>query len=95
MAPSVTPAVRAELWLGLRRAVELFVALRTVVSQPAGAANDRRGDHGGDTVLFHSDHYQLSEQFDGSTGYEKSVANLTWSYAAFLSAVRTRAATTT
>jgi hypothetical protein len=25
-----------------------------------------------------------------STGFEKSVANLTWSYAAFLSAVRTR-----
>jgi glucoamylase len=43
-------------------------------------------------ILFHSDHYQLSEQFDGSTGYEKSVANLTWSYAAFLSAERARRA---
>jgi glucoamylase len=32
----------------------------------------------------------LSEQFDGVTGYEKSVKNLTWSYAAFLSAVRAR-----
>jgi hypothetical protein len=31
-----------------------------------------------------------SEQFDGITGYEKSVRNLTWSYAAFLSAVRAR-----
>jgi glucoamylase len=41
-------------------------------------------------VIFHSDHLELSEQFDGATGYEKSVANLTWSYAAFLSAVRAR-----
>lgn len=41
-------------------------------------------------VVFHSDHYELSEQFDSKTGYEKSVRNLTWSYAAFLSAVRAR-----
>lgn len=41
-------------------------------------------------VIFHSDHLELSEQFDGVTGYEKSVADLTWSYAAFLSAVRAR-----
>ncbi len=41
-------------------------------------------------VVFHSDHYELSEQFDSRTGYEKSVRNLTWSYAAFLSAVRAR-----
>ena len=41
-------------------------------------------------VLYHSDHLELSEQFDGVTGYEKSVKNLTWSYAAFLSAVRAR-----
>jgi glucoamylase len=39
-------------------------------------------------VLFHSDYYELSEQFDARTGYEKSVRNLTWSYAAFLSALR-------
>ena len=32
----------------------------------------------------------LSEQFDRTTGFEKSVANLTWSYAAYLSAVRAR-----
>ena len=43
-------------------------------------------------VLFHSDYLQLSEQFDGTTGYEKSVANLTWSYAGFLSAARSRRA---
>lgn len=41
-------------------------------------------------VVYHSDHLELSEQFDGATGIEKSVKNLTWSYAAFLSAVRAR-----
>jgi glucoamylase len=41
-------------------------------------------------VIYHSDGLELSEQFDGTTGYEKSVRNLTWSYAAFLSAVRAR-----
>jgi glucoamylase len=43
-------------------------------------------------IVYHSDHLELSEQFDGTTGYEKSVRNLTWSYAAFLSAVRARTA---
>ena len=43
-------------------------------------------------VVFHSDHLELSEQFDATTGYEKSVSDLSWSYAAFLSAVRARAA---
>ena len=43
-------------------------------------------------ILYHSDHYELSEQFDANSGYEKSVRNLTWSYAAFLSALRARAA---
>ncbi|MGA2075109.1 MAG: glycoside hydrolase family 15 protein [Terriglobia bacterium] len=41
-------------------------------------------------VIYHSDHLELSEQFDGVSGYEKSVKNLTWSYAAFLSAVRAK-----
>jgi glucoamylase len=41
-------------------------------------------------IVFHSDHLELSEQFDANSGYEKSVANLSWSYAAFLSAVRAR-----
>jgi glucoamylase len=41
-------------------------------------------------IVYHSDHLELSEQFDGITGYEKSVRNLTWSYAAYLSAVRAR-----
>lgn len=41
-------------------------------------------------VIYHSDNLELSEQFDKSSGYEKSVRNLTWSYAAYLSAVRRR-----
>ena len=41
-------------------------------------------------IVFHSDYFELSEQYDGTTGFEKSVRNLTWSYAAFLSAVRAR-----
>lgn len=41
-------------------------------------------------IIFHSDHLELSEQIDGTTGYVKSVRNLTWSYAAFLSAVRAK-----
>jgi glucoamylase len=43
-------------------------------------------------VVYHSDNLELSEQFDGTSGYEKSVRNLTWSYAAFLSAVRAKSA---
>jgi glucoamylase len=41
-------------------------------------------------VTYHSNRFELSEQFDQSTGFERSVANLTWSYAAFLSAVAAR-----
>jgi glucoamylase len=48
------------------------------------------GDAMLEAVLYHSDHLELSEQFDGVSGYEKSVKNLTWSYAAFLSAVRAK-----
>ena len=43
-------------------------------------------------VVYHSDHLALSEQLDGVSGYERSVRDLTWSYAAFLSAVRARSA---
>jgi glucoamylase len=43
-------------------------------------------------IVYHSDHFELSEQFDAVSGYEKSVSNLSWSYAAFLSAVRARTA---
>jgi glucoamylase len=40
------------------------------------------------SLIFHSDNLQLSEQFDRDNGFERSLANLTWSYASFLSAVR-------
>ena len=46
-------------------------------------------------IVFHSDHFELSEQFDAVTGFEKSVRNLSWSYATFLSAIRARNATAT
>ncbi|HEY1571197.1 MAG TPA: glycoside hydrolase family 15 protein [Pseudonocardiaceae bacterium] len=45
------------------------------------------------SVIYHSDNLELSEQFDGAGGYERSVHNLTWSYAAYLSAMRARAET--
>jgi len=41
-------------------------------------------------IMRHSDHVELSEQFNGNSGFELGVRNLTWSYAAFLSAVRAR-----
>ena len=41
-------------------------------------------------MVFHSDHLELSEQFDKDTGFEKSVRDLTWSYASFLAAVRAK-----
>jgi glucoamylase len=41
-------------------------------------------------LVAHSTHLSLSEQFDKDTGFQKSVNDLTWSYAAFLSAVRAR-----
>ena len=63
---------------------------------PAATAADllnAAGDQMLRALIFHSDHLELSEQFDRTTGFEKSVANLTWSYAAFLSAVRVRTGT--
>jgi glucoamylase len=48
------------------------------------------GDEMLNAIIFHSDHLELSEQFDGTSGFEKSVSDLTWSYAAFLSAVRAK-----
>ncbi len=62
---------------------------------PGNAADllDAAGDQMLAALIFHSDRLELSEQFDRITGFEKSVANLTWSYAAFLSAVRARTGT--
>ena len=59
---------------------------------PAAAATALQGagDQMLQAVVFHSDHLELSEQFDATSGYEKSVSNLSWSYASFLSAVRAR-----
>jgi glucoamylase len=54
------------------------------------AALRAAGDRMLQAIAFHSDHFELSEQFDAVTGFEKSVSNLSWSYAAFLSAVRAR-----
>jgi glucoamylase len=48
------------------------------------------GDMMLNALVYHSDHLELSEQFDGTSGYEKSVSDLTWSYAAFLSALRAK-----
>jgi glucoamylase len=66
----------------------------TAASTPAAAAAalQSAGDQMLQALVFHSDHLELSEQFDATTGYEKSVSNLSWSYAAFLSAVRARGA---
>jgi glucoamylase len=58
----------------------------------AAAALQAAGDQMLQAVVFHSDNLELSEQFDATTGYEKSVSNLSWSYASFLSAVRARTA---
>ena len=66
--------------------VQLGVTKTTPPAQAAIALQDAADDMIG-AVLYHSDHLELSEQFDGVTGFEKSVKNLTWSYAAFLSAV--------
>ncbi len=60
--------------------------------EAAAAVLQSAGDQMLQAVLFHSDHFELSEQFDATSGYEKSVSNLSWSYAAFLSAVRARSA---
>ena len=69
------------------------------VCRPGADAQDDKvaqlrdaGDAMLEAVVFHSDHLELGEQFDAWTGYGRSVRNLTWSYSAFLSAVRARAA---
>lgn len=56
--------------------------------QPVVDALGTTGDKMLQAVIYHSDHFHLSEQFDAVTGYEKSVQDLTWSYAAYLSAAR-------
>jgi glucoamylase len=67
----------------------------TAATPPLTAATALRsaGDAMLGAIIAHSDHFELSEQFDASTGYEKSVSNLSWSYAAHLSAIRARPTT--
>ena len=64
----------------------------SAMTPPADASRALRaaGDAMLRAIIFHSDGLELSEQFDGATGVEKSVRNLTWSYAAVLSAIRVR-----
>jgi glucoamylase len=69
------------------------VGVTATTAPPDAAASLRAaGDAMLQAIVYHSDHLELSEQFDAVTGFEKSVSNLSWSYAAFLSAVRARSA---
>ena len=62
----------------------------STTSKDAVASLETHGDQMLMALVYHSDHLELSEQFDAWTGYEKSVSNLSWSYASFLSAVRAK-----
>lgn len=76
------------------KAEEFFskLGINPAAGHEANAADVLRdaGDKMLDSVVYHSNHLELSEQFDKSTGFEKSVENLTWSYSAFLNALRAR-----
>src|SRR5580658_9849005 len=56
----------------------------TSSTAPLDAATALRaaGDAMLGAIVYHSNHFELSEQFDAFSGYEKSVSNLSWSYAA-------------
>jgi glucoamylase len=62
----------------------------STTSTEAAASLETHGDQMLMALVYHSDHLELSEQFDAWTGYEKSVSDLSWSYASFLSAVRAK-----
>ncbi|HXZ72110.1 MAG TPA: glycoside hydrolase family 15 protein [Streptosporangiaceae bacterium] len=64
----------------------------TASSTPDQAASNLRtaADQMLQALVFHSDRLELSEQFDKDSGFEKSVRDLTWSYASFLAAVRAK-----
>lgn len=68
---------------------QVGVAPGTAPSEVSSALRSA-GDSVLAAVIYHSNRFELSEQFDQGTGFERSVANLTWSYAAFLSAVAAR-----
>jgi glucoamylase len=65
-------------------------ASATTTPAAATTALEGAGDQMLQALVFHSDHLELSEQFDATSGYEKSVSDLSWSYASFLSAVRAK-----
>lgn len=71
-----------------------FLAQVGVTSSDTGAQVAAKLQLAGDSmlnaVIHHSNNFELSEQFDQGTGFERSVSNLTWSYAAFLLAVASR-----
>jgi|GEM_PF-441379 len=62
------------------------------LTSPAAAAKALQdaGDQMLQAIVSHSDHLELGEQFDATSGFEKSVSNLSWSYASFLSAIRAK-----
>ncbi len=62
----------------------------TTPSAQVSSALRTAGDSILAAIIYHSNRFELSEQFDQGSGFEKSVSNLTWSYAAFLSAVAAR-----
>jgi glucoamylase len=68
---------------------QIGVAASAPTPQVVAALRDA-GDSMLNAVIYHSNKLELSEQFDQASGYEKSVSNLTWSYAAFLLAVAAR-----
>jgi len=41
-------------------------------------------------IVYHSDHLELSEQFDRTHGTCMSVRSLTWSYSSFIASSRIR-----
>jgi len=72
---------------------DFFGQVGITASTPPGqaaASLQAAADQMLNAVVFHSDHLELSEQFDKDTGFEKSVRDLTWSYASFLAAVRAK-----
>ena len=99
-------AAFAELYYGLANAITksqavpidafsgmFFSQIGVTTNTPVAAvvsSLQSAGDAMLNALIYHSDHLELSEQFDRTSGYEKSVSDLTWSYAAFLSAVRAK-----
>jgi glucoamylase len=103
---AISTAVFAELYYQLAQQVSSSAAVpldslsapffsqvgvdASTTSAAAAAALQSAGDQMLQALIFHSDHFELSEQFDATSGYEKSVSDLSWSYASFLSAVRAK-----